>query len=494
MKALRGLLRGLQTTNDTNQILHGRYSRSLEPTPYDVIIKINSLTALQTSGWEIVLGQSVDSVTQETNEPEDIYGVVVSVLGSFNRGKSFLLNQLCGIRLRHGNLVRTEGISITAGREQASNLIFIDTAGTDTAIPRNKLDDNKATEALLKEIALYLSSYIIIVVNRLRATDQSYIKQVLKHSGGKKNIMIVHNLMDVETIADVQEVIKQEIEGIYEAQPGTMALQVDPNTKTINFFTSLHNCSGANDNDVGNNANNDVKMHHFIFAKTDSEAAKIWNRQSIVGIMTMLQTATVYRRKLDVITEMIRYVNNKLPQILIFDKEQDMTPEDDSSPLAEIQHHVSKPYIVLTERRELKDLDQNPCRLKVSSKLVYDDAGYLIGVNSIDNGRWEPRYSKFETSDALHIVIELAGFTEDDIEPELFEDIIIINGRRAEFSSIFPNATSLYEKIPIGEFILKIRLDHKVNPDKAEMKCIEGLYEITCPKKIVIGRKLKMKK
>ena len=150
------------------------YEIPTEPlvTPYDIIIRINSLAMLATSGWNITIGQNTAKDLSKLSTAGDNRGVIVAILGSYNRGKSFLLNQLCDIRLPHGNLVHTEGLSITAGRNLSENVIFIDTAGTDTAIPRDKLEDKKATEALLREIALHLSSYIIIVVNRLRATDQ----------------------------------------------------------------------------------------------------------------------------------------------------------------------------------------------------------------------------------------------------------------------------------------------------------------------------------
>ncbi|UJR24629.1 hypothetical protein I4U23_006003 [Adineta vaga] len=229
-------------------------------TPYDIIIHINSLAMLSTA--------------------EDNHGVIVAIIGSYNRGKSFLLNQLCNIHLPHGNLIHTEDLSITAGRNLSENIIFIDTAGTDTAIPRDKLDDKKATEALLRELSLHLSSYIIIVVDRLRATDQSYIRQVLKHcenlKSKDKNIIIVHNLMDVETIEDVKKVIKEEIEYLFDVKPTTMNLQVNNTFDTVQFFHSKQN---------------NINLSHFIFTRNGFDAAKIWNRRSIDGIINILQTA-----------------------------------------------------------------------------------------------------------------------------------------------------------------------------------------------------------
>lgn len=50
---------------------------------------------------------------------------------------------------------------MTAEKNQAGKIIFIDTASTDTAIPKDQLSDKKATEALLKERVLQLCSQFI---------------------------------------------------------------------------------------------------------------------------------------------------------------------------------------------------------------------------------------------------------------------------------------------------------------------------------------------
>lgn len=374
------------------------YQKVSASTPYDVVIRINSLAALAKSGCEIVLGQNTKNVDPQKMTSGEGRGVIVSVLGSYNRGKSFLLNQLCDLKLPSGNLIHTEGISITAGRNQSKNIIFIDTAGTDTAIPKDQLDDKKATEALLREIALHLCSYIIIVVNRLRATDQSYIRQVLTHSQNSqctRNIIIIHNLMDVETKKDMDEVIQNEVQRLFEGELDTIKLQMNQNSANVNFFCSAHQ---------------DVKLRHFILAKHGSEAARIWNRQSIDGIMNILQTATDARRDLDVINEMISFVNTKLPQLFIDTDQEAQSSNENNQHKFEVQQHTSKPFIVLSHRREMPDLDKNPDKLTLSPKLLYDDAGYFIGISSISTGQWQPLYSLYETNEEVYAVIELAGF------------------------------------------------------------------------------------
>ena len=448
------------------KILAGRDPKNPDNSPYDVIIRMNSLASLSTSGWEIVLGEK----TKDLASSSSTSGVIVSILGSYNRGKSFLLNQLCGINLPGRNLIHTEGISITAGRDVAKDIIFIDIAGTDTVIPKNELDDKKATEALLREMALHLCSFIIIVVNHLRVTDQSYIRQVLnytKNSNPRKNIIIVHNLVDVETKKDMDDVIDKEIKQFFDAKPDKMNLSMGQKSSNVDFFRST---------------DNEVKLQHFLLAKQGSKAAQIWNQQSIDAILMILQTAMDARRDLNVIKEMIDFVNTKLPQILISNEKQDGNVTENQE-LFQVQQHATKPFIVLAHRKEMEDLSQNPIQLILSPILRYDDAGCFMGISSMNNGQWQPLYNFYETDDEVHVVADLAGFKKGEVRIQVVEQAIIIEGRRADFKEVLNNPDIRQEKIPIGSFRLEIPLKSKVNPDTTKLERDEGFYKITCPKK-----------
>ena len=72
----------------------------------------------------------------ETSTLENNRSVVVAILGSYHRGKTFLLNQLCKVYLPTGHFIHPEGISITKARHNVENAILIGTTITDTAIPK----------------------------------------------------------------------------------------------------------------------------------------------------------------------------------------------------------------------------------------------------------------------------------------------------------------------------------------------------------------------
>ncbi len=183
---------------------------------------------------------------------------------------------------------------------------------------------------------------------RLRANDQFYIRQVLihsKNSNATKKIIIIHNLMDVETKKDINEIIEKEVIHSFEAKLDTIKLQINQKSTDVNFYHSTHY---------------DVKLLHFILAKQGSEAAKIWNRQSIDGILCILQTATLARRNLDVVNEIIHFVNTKLPQLFITNHKQDSSESDTNQQIFQVRLHSKKPFIVLSHRSEIEDLEQCP--------------------------------------------------------------------------------------------------------------------------------------
>ncbi|CAF1397319.1 unnamed protein product [Adineta ricciae] len=470
MAALPFVLGGLAVAGGSGKLIWDKFKKVPPNTPYDIVVRLNSLLALKTSGWDILLSENARSASLQDSTADNARGLVVGVLGSYNRGKSFLLNLLCLSKLPSGNLISTEGISITIPKKTGENVIFIDTAGTDTAIPKDKLADKKATEALLREVALHLSSFIIIVVNRLRATDQTYIQQVLQHakkSQQEKEIIIVHNLMDVETVEDANKVIQKEVEQLFDSIKDKMKLQMGNQQSSVEFFRS---------------ENNGIKLRHFVLTKVGSPSAQIWNQQSIDGIMNILQGATNTRRNLNVIGEMINFINTKLPQIFITEKGEG----EGSQQKFEVQLNAKKTNIVLSQRQELEDLSLNPVELTLSPNLAYDEAGYFIGIGSIDHGQWQPFYDLYETDDDIYVIIDLAGFKKENVKIKVMEKAIVLEGSRDDLKTKLQQSVVHHQKIPFGKFKLDIPLPAEIETVGTKLERDDGLYKIKCPKKKVI--------
>ncbi|CAF0900334.1 unnamed protein product [Adineta steineri] len=170
---------------------------------------------------------------------------------------------------------------------------------------------------------------------------------------------------------------------------------------------------------------------------------------------------------------MINFVNTKLPQLFI----------DNNTQKLQVQMHIRKPHIVLAQRRELEDLEQNPYPLKLSPKLFYDDAGYFIGIGSQDNGQWQPIYNLYETDEKIYAIVELAGFKKGESRIEILEEAIIIDGCRDDFKKLLINPTTHQEKIPMGKFKIEIPLKCRVDPEESSAERDEGFWKIICDKK-----------
>ncbi len=442
---------------------------STTATPYDAIIGIHSLKDLVKDGWRITVNNTTNMTSTSTSIAAYNSSLTVGMLGSYNRGKSFLLNQLCKTQFPSGRLLPTEGISITASRDTVKNLIFIDTAGTDTPVKQEGLEDKRATEALLREIVLHLCSYIIIVLNRLHLTDQIYIREVLDYCNklqisDKPEIIFVHNLLDLENEDDVTEIITTEIYGILGAKLVTITQRLEKQDKNIDTYRSIYN--GTN-------------LLHFIMAKNGSPAGKKWNNQSLDGIVAILQADIRRRRDVRVLEETLSYVNNKLPQL--FSCENDS--KADVSKL-QIVKHTRESYIVLSDLKDvpLEERQKHSSSLSVSPRLIYDQRGFLMGIFSEEIGKWEPRYRVYENGDFIKVFVELAGFDDTDVVVNVDKKNIFIEGKRDDFGELQYKKVSDQSEIPIGPFELKVPVQCEIENLQAKLECKGGLFTITCPK------------
>ncbi|CAF1227379.1 unnamed protein product [Adineta ricciae] len=472
--ALSTILAGLRLY-ENNTSSHGQSSKycTIESL-YDVIIRINNISDLRSKGWEVLVNKhtkkvkvaksSFDHAANDDASSESKKGVVATVIGAYNRGKTFLLEKLCGIELPTGNLVSTEGISITAGRENYTNIVFLDTAGTDTPVSSDEIEFKRATEALLREVVLHLSTFLIIVVNRLRATDQIYIKEILKYLRNypqKKSVVIIHNFLDVETVEDLEKVIEDDLGKIFKAKADSRQVVSNRVSKTIKFFTSKQN---------------GIDVSHYILAKARSDASKNWNRQTFDGVMNLLQNSD-NKRSLNLVHDMIEFINTKLPQLL---KQENHSSADSEHNSLKLAQHCSQPYIVLENREYRGDLSTDPVPLELSEKLVYDDAGYFIRNES---GQWQPRYNLYEDKDQYCLIIEASGFKKGEIKTSIESNCMKLEGTRSDLIKAMTDPVIRQSDIPIGSFKLEIPFKDEIEPKQTQVEREDGFIRFTLFKK-----------
>src|SRR5918999_5097936 len=100
--------------------------------------------------------------------------------------------------------------------------------------------------------------------------------------------------------------------------------------------------------------------------------------------------------------------------------------------------------------------------------------------------RWRPDADTYETATTVEIVVDLAGVEEDDIEVQLFEDVLVVEGRR-QLPSCQEGAVYHAASIRQGPFRVELPLPAPVDAERVEARYDRGLLRITLPKRAEAG-------
>jgi HSP20 family protein len=95
---------------------------------------------------------------------------------------------------------------------------------------------------------------------------------------------------------------------------------------------------------------------------------------------------------------------------------------------------------------------------------------------------WQPDADVYETPGTVEMVIDLAGVGEDDFEAQLFEDVLVVEGRR-HLPSCPDEATYHAAGIRQGPFRVALPLPAPVDAERVEAHYDRGLLRVTLPKR-----------
>ena len=100
--------------------------------------------------------------------------------------------------------------------------------------------------------------------------------------------------------------------------------------------------------------------------------------------------------------------------------------------------------------------------------------------------RWRPDADVAQTATTVEIVVDLAGVDDGDFEVALFEDVLVVEGRRrlppCEEETVYHLAG-----IRQGPFQVALPLPAPVDPDRVQGRYDRGLLHITLPKRTEPG-------
>ena len=96
--------------------------------------------------------------------------------------------------------------------------------------------------------------------------------------------------------------------------------------------------------------------------------------------------------------------------------------------------------------------------------------------------RWRPDADTYETARTVEIVVDLAGVHEEDFEVVLFEDALVVEGRRRLAA---PQEATVFHAVRIrqGPFRVELPLAAAVDAERVDARYDRGLLLITLPKR-----------
>jgi HSP20 family protein len=100
--------------------------------------------------------------------------------------------------------------------------------------------------------------------------------------------------------------------------------------------------------------------------------------------------------------------------------------------------------------------------------------------------RWRPDADTYQTATTVEILVDVAGVEEDDLEVQLFEDVLVVEGRR-QLPSCQEGAVYHAVGIRQGPFRVELPLPAPVDAERVEARYERGLLRITLPKRAEAG-------
>lgn len=208
--------------------------------------------------------------------------VVLSVIGDYNQGKTFVINSLANVNLESKYQGRTEGVSFKLvdikSFKSAESVLLIDTEGSN-CLPEDAMDldlmvRKQSFDQFIQEVACRFGDLSVIVTDKPTKDLMQQIADVagiLKSSRKMKIITVVYNSKSIEKKEDLEQFFQKEVVDKFKCSK-TMLSKPD-----IFYYYSTYVIKG----DL-------FKIIHLPFGKNGSEAGKVFNKNSIECIKYLI--------------------------------------------------------------------------------------------------------------------------------------------------------------------------------------------------------------
>lgn len=262
---------------------------------YDIVVDIESLRDLITSGWKINCSEEGRKRFESLNKENSC---VCGAIGNYNKGKSFILHKLSEYEIPHGFSIQTKGISVKYPLNVKKAVTLLDTAGFETPLKFQKTPnseeeskdleeqricdlarDRQLTELFLQKFVIEKSNILLIVVGMLTYSDQKLINR-LKVFCKTKKIFIIHNLCSLIEKKQIEEYIDETLLKTFKLKQNKFIdFEETKDEQKINDLNDTYYVEDSENYDIV----------HLIVGRDGSQAGNYYNFPSFKYIKEQMQ-------------------------------------------------------------------------------------------------------------------------------------------------------------------------------------------------------------
>ncbi|CAD8170560.1 unnamed protein product [Paramecium pentaurelia] len=411
---------------------------------YDWILDIDLINNVQ-FGWPVyisrpfqakmeLVGLGNNNNNNESKSSIKWEGATVAVVGLYDKGKTFVLNNLTQSNLPSGKKVTTKGISFKhVDVDSGTQLILVDTAGSYSPVKIQSalsIVEKEATEHFIIDLVFELSDYFICVVNDFTSLDQRYLdrlsRQIQNSSKTFREIIVVHNLKEIETSEILQHVWTTQVTQIYSTGGSIQRTKVAANNPRNNelqakhvlwFKTQYtrHVCLVSDDSQLG------LDVNPWVFS-----LLKYWLKSVFVPV----------NRQFSVCESILQYSTSKLTQY--FKREVNVK-------LIDTDNQFVKKIVQM-------EADLQNGQLKIPQTNI-DQSGLILARPD----SFAPA-TDIIANDKYTIYMDVPGISEEDIEMYRQNVVTIVKGNRKKPYQEEQSDHIKKQERKYGEFTLSFRI------------------------------------
>eukprot|EP01103_Thecamoeba_quadrilineata_P005597 TRINITY_DN15371_c0_g1_i1.p1 TRINITY_DN15371_c0_g1~~TRINITY_DN15371_c0_g1_i1.p1 ORF type:complete len:511 (+),score=92.78 TRINITY_DN15371_c0_g1_i1:40-1533(+) len=430
---------------------------------YDMVFYIGSPTSI-VQGWPLKTNKEsrFDEFSGSMN------GVVVAIIGGFDKGKSMLFNKLVGTPLPSGARVHTRGLSFRALEYKGKHLVLIDSAGLNSPIKinpsTNSVQEKEAEEMFMQDIIFEIADLFIYVVNEITWREQiqlHHFTQRLKESNKSfKQVFVVHNFKNSNDNGELWKLWKEQVLHNYQTSNVT---EQHLNTTAENPTTSQ-----IEERPVPFLAAESMSQRHFFIGNENSDSANLFNPWSYALIRSSLCLVVAENWRFDLV-ERLRIACVKYLPAYVEPKELDVVVERDEA----------SSHLVMRPRKPISIKTSSTSRLTPYWNVNPDDSDR----KGLDEH--QTVYDVYRFSDYYQVTIEAAGVQDENLK---IKGTISSNILEVNFTIPEPNQDKVIDKVQsrrkFGPQQVHIQIPNEFDITQKVRKVTinNGLIEIVLPR------------